>query len=123
VPKGIAAELREAELCASMGAWRAGSAMIRSVLDKALKDSGYTSGGLYEKIETATTDGVLTAARRERAQKHIRVLGNDVLHEDWREVPADEFSAAHHYAQRILEDLYDDRPTVETLLRTKGRIK
>jgi len=43
-------------------------------------------------------------------------LGNDVLHEDWREVTEDEYNDAHKYAQRILEDFYDHRPTVEAQL-------
>lgn len=46
-----------------------------------------------------------------------------MLHEEWREVTEDEFDQAHHYAQRILEDFYDDRPSVEALLIEKGRIK
>jgi hypothetical protein len=48
-------------------------------------------------------------------------LGNDVLHEDWREVTFDEYEEAHKYAQRILEDFYDDRATVEGRLTAKGR--
>lgn len=35
----------------------------------------------------------------------------------------EEFDQAHHYAQRILEDFYDDRPLVEALLIAKGRMK
>jgi hypothetical protein len=46
---------------------------------------------------------------------------SDILHDDWREVKQDEYEEAHHYAQRILEDLYDDRTTVETILKAKGR--
>jgi hypothetical protein len=51
------------------------------------------------------------------------VLGNDVLHDEWRAVTEDEFEQAHHYAQRILEDFYDDRTSVEALLISKGRLK
>jgi hypothetical protein len=43
-------------------------------------------------------------------------LGNDVLHDDWREVLPGEYEDAHKYTQRILEDFYDDRPTVEARL-------
>ena len=52
----------------------------------------------------------------------IRSLGNDVLHDDWREVVDDEVEDSHRYCQRILEDLYDDRPTVEAVLFAKGRL-
>jgi hypothetical protein len=34
----------------------------------------------------------------------------------------DEVEDAHRYTQRILEDLYDDRPTVEAILVAKKRL-
>jgi hypothetical protein len=51
------------------------------------------------------------------------VLGNDVLHDDWRDVQEEEVIAAHQYTQRILEDLYDDRVTVENILIANNRIQ
>ena len=96
--------------------------MLRSTLEKTLLANGYEKGNLYKKIETAAADGTITAARSKRAHENIRVLGNDVLHDEWREVTEEEFDEAHHYAQRILEDFYDDRPTVEALLKEKGRM-
>jgi len=128
VPKEIDAELREAELCASVGAWRAGSALLRSTLEKTLKVNGYTKGNdptlrdLQKRIDAAATDGVITDARRRKAHDDIRTLGNDVLHDDWREVTPEEFATAHHYTQRILEDFYDDRPSVESILLAKGKL-
>lgn len=123
VPVGIAAEFRESELCAGFGAWRAASALLRSTLEKTLKANGYTTGSLQAKIDEAASDGVITEARKKRAHDDIRVLGNDVLHDEWREVKDEEVSAAHQYTQRILEDLYDDRASVEAILTTKGRIQ
>lgn len=123
VPAGIAAEFREAELCAAHGAWRAASALLRSTLEKALKANGYRAGGLENKINEAAADGVITEARRNRAQQDIRVLGNDVLHDEWREVTEDEVNAAHQYGQRILEDFYDDRASVEAILIARQRIQ
>jgi hypothetical protein len=123
VPGEILAEFREAELCAPVGAWRAASSMLRSTLEKTLLANGYSKGKLQEKINGAQADGTITAARSKRAHENIRVLGNDVLHDDWRQVTAEEFEEAHHYAQRILEDFYDDRPSVEALLIEKGRIE
>jgi hypothetical protein len=122
VPEGVVAEYREAELCASVGAWRAGSALIRSALEKTLSANGYSKGTLAARIDEAAGDGVITAARRQRAHEDIRVLGNDVLHDDWRIVTEREFSDAHHYSQRILEDFYDHRAEVETVLRAAKRI-
>jgi hypothetical protein len=37
-------------------------------------------------------------------------------------VTDDEVQRAHRYAQRILEDFYDDRPTVEAILTAKKRL-
>ena len=44
VPDGAQKEFREAERCASVGAWRAGSGLLRSTLEKALRASGYAKG-------------------------------------------------------------------------------
>jgi hypothetical protein len=122
VPPDVLAEFREAELTASVGAWRAASAMLRSTLEKTLKHNGYRKGSLADKIDEAAADGVITAARSKRAHEDIRVLGNDVLHDAWRVVTQEEFDLAHKYAQRILEDLYDDRPSVMALLTEKKRL-
>jgi hypothetical protein len=134
VPKDIVSEFREAELDCAHGAYRSGSALLRSVLEKTLTKNGYDeveildAGGakkksnkLIHRIEAAADDGVITQARKTRAHENIRVLGNDVLHEDWREVKEDEFNEAHHYTQRILEDIYDHRETVEKILTSKNR--
>ena len=128
VPPDIEAEFREAELCASFKANRASSALYRSVLEKTLKANGYVKGNdssltdLYKRIDAAASDGIITDARRKKAHDDIRALGNDVLHDDWRVVTDDEVEDAHHYTQRILEDLYADRPTVEAILISKGKL-
>jgi hypothetical protein len=133
VPNDIVKEFRESELDAAHGAYRSASALLRSVLEKTLTKNGYESveidvagvkkktTQLVHRIEAAADDGVITQARKTRAHENIRVLGNEVLHDDWREVTQDEFDDAHHYSQRILEDLYDDRLTVENILKAKGR--
>lgn len=123
VPEGIVKEYREAELCASVEAWRAASTLLRSTLEKTLKENGYKDGSLQSKIDKASEDGVITAARRAKAHENIRVLGNDVVHEDWYEVKEEEVTASLHYAQRIIEDFYDDRNSVEQILITKGRLE
>lgn len=129
-PNDIVAEFREAELCTSFEAYRAASALFRSTLEKVLKANGYEQIGkkgfdvlsLQNKIDQAQQDGVLTEARRKRAHDDIRSLGNDVLHDDWREIAAEEVEAAHHYTQRIIEDFYDNRKEVEAVLIAKNRI-
>jgi hypothetical protein len=88
---------------------RAASALFRSVLEKTLKTNGYTKGNdtslkdLQKRIDAAATDGVITDARRKKAHEDIRALGNDVLHDDWREVTDAEVEDAHRYTQRILK--------------------
>jgi hypothetical protein len=134
VPEDIVNEFREAERDAAHGSYRSASAMLRSVLEKTLKKNGYEeveitdkqgnprkSNKLINRIDAAAEDRVITETRQKRAHENIRVLGNDVLHEDWREVKQEEFEEAHKYAQRLLEDFYDDRPTVEARLAAQGR--
>lgn len=123
VPDDIVAEYREAETCASFEAWRAASALLRSTLEKTLKANGYTKGSLEDKIDEAAKDEIITESRRKKAHEDVRVLGNDVLHEEWREIKEDEIENSHHYVQRILEDFYDDRKAVEAILIAKGRLK
>lgn len=128
VPADIKTEFREAEKCQGIGLNRAGSALFRSVLEKTLKVNGYTKGNdpalkdLQKRIDAAATDGVITQARQKKAHDDIRALGNDVLHDDWRAVADNEVEDAHRYMQRILEDFYDDRATVEAILVAKNRL-
>lgn len=121
VPPGVLAEFREAEACMSVEGWRGASALLRSTLEKVLVANGFDDRDLFKKIESAAQVGVITSARRRRAQELVRVLGNDVLHEEWREVARLEVEASHHYVSRIIEDLYDDRGSVEALLKESGR--
>jgi hypothetical protein len=99
--------------------------MLRSVLDKTLRASGYkTKPGtrLEQEIDDAANDRVITETRRKRAHEEVRVLGNDVLHDEWHEIPEEDVEAAKHYMQRILEDFYDDRDAVLKLLRQAKRV-
>lgn len=135
VPPDLVAEFREAEVDAGHGAYRSGSALLRSVLEKTLSKNGYVeveytdsatgttkkSKSLLHRIDAAADDGIITETRRNRAHDHIRVLGNDILHDDWREVTPEEYEDSHKYSQRILEDFYDQRPTVEARLKAKKR--
>lgn len=120
-PEQIEKEVREAESCMSVEAWRGAAALLRSALEKTLIENGYDERNLYQKIEAAGADGTITSARRQRAQDLVRTLGNDVLHEEWREVTKQEVEDAHRYVARIIEDFYDDRTTVEAVLTEKGR--
>lgn len=124
VPDDIAHEFNEGELCLDARCFRASAAMFRSVLEKTLKANGYDQSGrsLRDRIDDAATDGAITTARRRRAHDEVRVLGNDVLHDEWREVSQEDALASRHYAQRVLEDFYDDREEVERMLSELGRL-
>lgn len=125
VPAGITKEFREGERCLAAGCYRAAAGMFRSVLDKTLRANGYKEKrgtNLEQQIDAAAADGAITASRQRKAHDEIRVLGNDVLHEEWREIPEVDVEAARQYAQRILEDFYDDRESVLALVRSKGRV-
>jgi hypothetical protein len=124
VPAGIQNEFREGESCLGHECLRAAAGMFRSVLDKTMRANGYKTSKekqLYDQIEAAAADGVITESRKLRAHSEIRVLGNDVLHDDWQKIPREDVEASRHYCQRILEDLYDDRPSVLALIRKAGR--
>ena len=86
------------------------------------KAEWHSKGSLKDKTDEAAVDGVITAARKNRAHQEVRVLGNDILHDSWREVLPQEYELAHHYSQRLLEDFYDNRGDVEVILKSKGRI-
>lgn len=125
VPNGIASEFREAEKCMEADCLRAAAGLFRSVLDKTMRANGYKTletKDLFKQIEAAAADGVITESRKKRAHEDIRVLGNDVLHDEWHPIGLESVEVARHYAQRILEDFYDDRPTILGMLRAKGRV-
>ena len=121
-PEGIRCEVEEAAVCADAGAFRGGSALLRSALEKTLVANGYAKGGLVLKIDEAATDGVISHARKQRAHSHVRALGNDVVHDEWRPVDAAEFELAYQYVQRLIEDLYENREEVISVLADKGRL-
>lgn len=126
LPKNVQTEIekefREAEGDASIGNYRSASAMLRSTLEKVLKAHGYTSGDLKTKIEHAADDGIITQPLKRRAHENIRVLGNNILHDDWREVDYQEYEDSHEYTKNVLVCFYDDPATVREILIEKGRI-
>lgn len=130
VPTGIVNEFREAERDAGNGEYRSATGLIRSVLDKTLLANGYATPPagktfkprLVDQINLAADDGIITQARRQRAHEDIRVLGNEILHDEWRLVTEDEYELAHDYCLRILEDFYENRTIVLKVLYAKGRV-
>lgn len=122
VPNGVLAEFDEAQGCSDHGHHRAAMTMLRSALEKALIDSGYVKGKLFHQLQAARDDGVITAARLNRVDENVRGLGNDVVHDPYRRITAMEYRTARDYLVFLLHDLYDDRESVEEILREKGRL-
>jgi hypothetical protein len=99
--------------------------MLRSVLDKTLRANGYNTRdnkNLKQQIDAAAADGVITKSRQKRAHEEVRVFGNDVLHDDWHEIKEEDVNISRQYLQRLLEDFYDDRPSVLALLKAAQRM-
>jgi hypothetical protein len=120
VPASVRREFREAEMCASVKAYRGGVTLLRSTLEKALTDSGY-SGLLHSMIDDAFTDGLISESRKNQADDRLRGLQNDIVHDAWFDVSPADFEDARTYTVWILNDLYEDRPTVEAQLKAKNR--
>jgi hypothetical protein len=120
VPASVRKDFREAELCASVKAYRGGAALLRSTLEKALQDSGY-AGALHSMIDDAFKDGLISESRRNQAKNRLRGLESDIVHDAWFDVDPADFEDARTYAVWILNDLYEDRTTVETQLKAKNR--
>ncbi len=92
-PEDLKAEFVEAEGCMAFKFNRAASALFRSVLEKTLKQNGYTQGSLQKKL------------------KMLR----------WRKIEYKEVELAQKYAQRIIEDFYSDRDAVKKTLPSERR--
>ena len=86
--------------------------LLRATLEKVLAANGYAKGTLYDRIEAAANDGVITSARRQRAHEkaEFRTLGNDVLHDERRPVGQDEAELAYHYVGRSGSRISRRRP-------------
>lgn len=86
----------------------------------------WVSGSSGEAGVVASTsresEGLITAVPEARAKANIKNLANDILHDPWFEVTADEYRTSHGFVRKVIECFYDDRPTAEALLRKNQRI-
>jgi hypothetical protein len=95
--------------------------MLRSALERTLRANGYSKGMLKQKIDDAAADGVITESRKRQAHDNVRLLGNEVVHDEWRAVDADEYSDAYKYTHRVIEDFYESRVQVLAQLKARQR--
>jgi hypothetical protein len=122
LPQYLVNEFREGEKCLDNGCLRASMGLFRSVLVKILRGNGYRVDrdvSLLAALEAAAEDGIITRARRKKAQ---RVLGHDVIDDEWHEPPRADLEALRRFTQRLLEDLYEDRASVVLMLADAGRL-
>ena len=97
--------------------------MFRSVLEKVFVANGYGDiKNLKPKISKACEERIISPSREIQVDKEIRVLGNEILHDEWEEKTKEDVELAHEYSQRILEDFYGVRDVIEEQLRELGRI-
>jgi hypothetical protein len=125
-PNDIYNEFREAENCFEEKCNRAALALFRSVIEKVLNQHGYDNKikkgektlkpSLADKIDLAKQEGIISLALCKRAHEKIRVVGNDILHDEWREVLDQEVEETREYCQRVLEAFYDDIETVSKII-------
>jgi hypothetical protein len=122
LPQVIVNEFREAEKCLDAGCLRAAMGLFRSVLVKVLRANGYPVDRnlpLSHQMDTVAGDGIITKARHRKA---ARVLGHDIIDDEWHEPPRIDLEALRRFTQRILEDLYEDRAATVLMLRDAGRL-
>jgi hypothetical protein len=131
VPAELSSDVMEAERCASVRAYRAGVALLRSVLERTLKLNGFRDAdmdkdrrlSLKTRLRHALDDGLIAPTRWSQLDDGIREFANDILHDaPYQEVSTDDFSRVHTFAQRLLEDFYGDREVVVRRLVEKGRL-
>lgn len=122
LPQSVVNEFREAEKCLDAGCLRAAMGLFRSVIVKVLRANGYAIDRglpLAHQLDAAAEDGIITRARHRKAQ---RVLGHDIIDDEWHEPPRADLDALRRFTQRLLEDLYEDRAATVLLLRDAGRL-
>jgi hypothetical protein len=122
LPQYLVSEFREAEKCLDMGCLRAAMGLFRSVLVKTLRANGYAADRglpLNQQLDVMAEDGLIT---RTRHRKAARVLGHDIIDDEWHEPPRIDLEALRRFTQRILEDLYEDRAATVLMLRDAGRL-
>jgi len=120
-PDDIVSEFRSAESCAGIREYRPAAAMLRSTIEKVLKKHGYGQQKLASKLKQLMEDRIITKPLAKQNQDIVRILGNDVLHGDWRDISSDEYEQAHKYTHRLIDAFYDDHESVIEELTALGR--
>lgn len=122
-PSDIQAEFKSSENCVSIDEYRPAAAMLRSTLEKTLKKHGYEEWGLSDNLKNLSSDNILPRWLVKQNSEIVKILGDEILHGDWREVTTEEYRKAHHYVERLIESFYDDHASVIEDLQQRGRLE
>jgi hypothetical protein len=121
-PDDIVSEFRSAENCAGIGEYRPAAAMLRSAIEKVLKKHGYDQWNLQGKLNQLKEDRIITGTLAKQNREIVKILADDVLHGEWRDISSDEYEKAYKYAHKLIDGFYDDHKNVLEELAELERI-
>lgn len=96
--------------------------MLRSTLEKTLRKHGYSEWQLSTNLKNLSEDNILPRWLVKQNSQIVKILGDEILHGDWREITPEEYQKAHHFVERLIESFYDDHDSVVEDLKEKGRL-
>src|SRR5690606_11273646 len=105
IPDLIRADLDEAKICFSAGAYRASAVMARRAMQVASIDKGAKGDKLVSQIADLQQTGKITTDLKEWADA-VRWVGNDAAHPNGVQVAQDDAADVLHLAEQFLHVLY-----------------
>ena len=105
IPELIRADLNEAKICFSTGAYRASAVMARRAMQVASLEKGATGDKLVSQIAQLQQNGKITTDLKEWADA-VRWVGNDAAHPNGVQVTKDDAEDVLHLAEQFLHVLY-----------------
>ena len=105
IPDLIRADLDEAKICFSSGAYRASAVMARRAMQVASLDKGAKGDKLVSQIADLQQSGKITTDLKEWADA-VRWVGNDAAHPNGVQVAQDDAADVLHLAEQFLHVLY-----------------
>lgn len=121
LPEQLAATLREAVICHSVGAYRAAAIMVRRLLEQICDHNGAKGRDLHSRLLELRAKVTLPVELFE-AMMELKILGNDAAHvtaKEYLEVGQDEVADSIELAKEILKSLYQLQALVDRLKARK----
>ena len=119
-PEDISSEFKSAENCANIEEYRPAATMLRSTIEKVLNNHGYNEWRLSDNLKNLQKDRLITAPLARKNKLVVKILGDQVLHQKWREVDEKEYLTAREYALDLIKAFYSD---VEGVALERERLK